>query len=66
MFKIKPGDVTVTKTLRLPERMTQQLERIAKENKVSFTAVVVQCLQYALDELGEQEQAEQNTVREDI
>ena len=66
MFKIKPGDVTVTKTLRLPERMTQQLERIAKENRVSFTSVVLQCLEYALDELDGQEQAEQNTVREDI
>ena len=66
MFKIKPGDVTVTKTLRMPEQMTQQLERIAKENRVSFTSVVLQCLEYALDELDGQKQAEQNTVRDDI
>jgi len=66
MLKIRPGYDTVTKTLRLPEGMTQQLERIAKENRVSFTAVVVQCLQYALDELGEQEQTEQNTASKDM
>ena len=52
MLKIKPGYDTITKTIRLPEHMTLELERIAKENKVSFTSVVVQCLEYALDELG--------------
>ncbi|MBQ4610220.1 MAG: hypothetical protein IJB30_00640 [Clostridia bacterium] len=52
MLKIRPGYDTVTKTLRLPEGMTLKLESIAKENKVSFTSVVVQCLEYALDELG--------------
>ena len=52
MLKIRPGYDTITKTIRLPEHMTLELERIAKENKVSFTSVVVQCLEYALDELG--------------
>ena len=66
MFKIKPGDVTVTKTLRVPSRLVQRLDSLAEENGVSFTSVVVQCLQYALDELDGQKQAEQNTVREDI
>ncbi|MGN0792221.1 MAG: hypothetical protein ACI4NL_05205 [Christensenellales bacterium] len=32
--------------------MTQELERLAKENKVSFTSVVLQCLQYAPDNIG--------------
>ena len=52
MLKIRPGYDTVTKTLRLPEGMTLELERIARENKVSFTSVVVQCLEYALDNIG--------------
>lgn len=52
MLKIKPGYDTITKTIRLPEHMTLELERIAKENKVSFTSVVVQCLQYALESIG--------------
>lgn len=53
MFKIKPGYDTVTKTMRMPELMVQKLERLAKENKVSFTSVVVQCLQYALDSISD-------------
>lgn len=52
MFKIKPGYNTVTKTLRMPELMVQELERLAKENNVSFTALAVQCLQYALDSMS--------------
>lgn len=52
MLKIKPGHDTVTKTLRIPKQMTQELERLAKENKVSFTSVVLQCLQYAPDNIG--------------
>ena len=55
MFKIKPGCDTVTKTLRMPEVMVDNLEQLAKENKVSFTSVVVQCLQYALDSMGSDE-----------
>ena len=66
MFKIKPGDVTVTKSLRIPSRLVQRLDILAKEHDVSFTELVLQCLEYALDELDGQEQAEQNTVREDI
>ncbi|MBQ2818831.1 MAG: hypothetical protein IJB30_01220 [Clostridia bacterium] len=52
MLKIKPGYDTVTKTLRLPEDMVRELERIARENRVTFTSVVEQCLQYALDSMG--------------
>ena len=65
MFKIKPGDVTVTKSLRIPGRLVQRLDILAKEHDVSFTELVLQCLEYALDELDGQKQAEQNTVRED-
>jgi len=53
MLKIKPGDETITKTLRMPKYMIQKLERLAKENRVTFTSVVMQCLQYALDNMGE-------------
>ncbi len=49
MLTIKGKDNTVTKTLRLPEHMVEDLERIARENNATFTSVVEQCLQYALD-----------------
>lgn len=56
MFKIKPGYDTVTKSVRLPELMVTELERLAKKNNVSFTALVVQCLQYALDSMSADEE----------
>jgi len=55
MFKIKPGCDTVTKTLRMPKAIVDNLEQLAKENKVSFTSVVLQRLQYALDSMGSNE-----------
>ncbi len=55
MFKIKPGDVTVTKSLRIPGRLVQRLDSLAEENGVSFTDLVLQCLQYALDSMGSDE-----------
>ena len=51
MLEIRPKDKTVTKTLRLPEHITSRLEQIAKENNVTFTSVVEQCLEYALDSI---------------
>ena len=51
MLEIRPKDKTVTKTMRLPEHITIRLEQIAKENNVTFTSVVEQCLEYALDNI---------------
>ena len=52
MLKITPGYETVTKTLRMPENLTKELELLARENNVTFTSVVIQCLRYALDNIG--------------
>ena len=52
MLAIKGKDNTVTKTLRLTEHIATELERIAKENNATFTSVVEQCLQYALDNMS--------------
>ena len=52
MFTIKHGDYTVTKPMRMPERMIERLERLAADNNVTFTYLVLQCLEYALDNMG--------------
>ena len=62
MLIIKPGQDTVTKTLRMPVYINRELERLAEENNTTFTSVVLQCLQYALDNIdgsagGEQAKA---------
>ena len=51
MFKIRPGCNTVTKTIRMPDTLVQDLEQAAGENNVTFTSVVIQCLEYALENM---------------
>ncbi len=51
MFEIKKGYDTVSKTFRLPLEMCEKLELLAQENKISLNQLVIQCLQYSLDNL---------------
>ena len=53
MFKLKPGSETITKTFRIPDDMSERLEQLAYKNNLSLNAVIIQCLQYALDNLDE-------------
>lgn len=53
MFKIQKGYEAVTKTFRLPSDMVETLEKIAGENMLSLNQLVIQCLQYSLDNLEE-------------
>ena len=53
MFKLKPGSQTITKTFRIPVAMSERLEQLAYKNNLSLNAVIIQCLQYALDNLDE-------------
>lgn len=49
MFKVMPKDDTVTKSIRMPEQMLSRLTKVAKKNNLTFTDVVLQCIEYALD-----------------
>ena len=60
MFTIKQGDYTITKSRRMPQRMIEKLERLAAENNVTFTQLVLQCLEYALDNMGPTSGAEES------
>lgn len=53
MFKLKPGSETIIKTFRIPVDMSERLEQLAYKNNLSLNAVIIQCLQYALDNLDE-------------
>lgn len=52
-FKIQPAPVneTVTKTFRMPAKLMNELDRLAYENNLSLNELVIQCLQYAIDDL---------------
>ena len=51
MLEIEKGYESVNKTFRIPANIVEQLERLAGENNTSVNKVVVQCLQYALDNI---------------
>ena len=54
MFEIKKPHSS-NKTIRLPDEMITELEKIAGKKEVSFNEVVKQCIEYALRQLNEQE-----------
>ncbi len=54
-FKLKPGHETITKTFRLPAEIAERLEQLAFSNNLSLNAVVVQCLDYALSAMEDEE-----------
>ena len=52
MLEIEKGYESVNKTFRIPVNIVEQLERLAGENNTSVNKVVVQCLQYALENIS--------------
>ncbi|MCL2633797.1 MAG: hypothetical protein FWD34_04705 [Oscillospiraceae bacterium] len=54
-FEIKSGSFTVTKTVRLPEKMVEEMEQLASKENISFNKLVVQCCEYALENLNKEE-----------
>ncbi len=53
MFKIQKGYTTESKTFRLPIATIERLESLAVRNNLSLNQLVIQCLHYALEHLGE-------------
>jgi len=52
MFRIQQGhSYTETKTFRLPIELIERLETLAAQNKLSLNQLVIQCLNYAIDNL---------------
>ena len=50
MFVVKKPEAS-NKTIRMPNELIEKLERLAAKSDVSFNQLVVQCCQYALDNL---------------
>lgn len=51
MFEIKKVQ-SFNKTIRMPEDLIEKLEKLANQNDISFNQLVVQCCEYALENLG--------------
>lgn len=55
MFRIAKGYDQVTKTIRLPEPVADELDKLAAENNISFNQLVNQCIHFALESQLESE-----------
>ena len=56
MFKIKEDYAAYSyKSVRLPDKIIEKLDELAKQNSLSFNRVVLQCIEYALDNMEEDE-----------
>ena len=49
-FVIKKSQ-SANKTIRMPDVLIEQLQALANKNDISFNQVVIQCCEYALDNL---------------
>lgn len=54
MFKVKKAEY-INKTFRLPLELTQKMENIAQEKHVSLNNLVVQCCEYALNSMDDEQ-----------
>lgn len=51
MFKLKKEATEYeNKSLRLPKEMIETIQKLANENNLSFNKVVIQCIEYALED----------------
>ncbi len=51
MFKVRHTEETVNKTLRFPKSLYDQISSIAQSENVSLNSFVVQCCEYAIDNM---------------
>lgn len=65
MLELEKGFESVDKTFRIPVNIIEQLDRLAGGYKTSMNKIVVQCLQYALDNLNTDDTAASNTTGSD-
>ncbi len=56
MFAIRKDYVEYeNKSLRLPKDLIDKVQDLASENSLSFNKVVIQCIEYALDNMEKQD-----------
>lgn len=54
MFNVKKLE-HVNKTLRLPKELVNQLEILAQEKGISLNNLVIQCCEYALENIDDKD-----------
>ena len=52
MFTVRKPESS-NKTIRMPNTMIEEMEKIASQKNISFNQLVIQCCQYALKNLDD-------------
>lgn len=65
MFQIKRKEYT-NKTFRLPADLVDKLEKIAQNNGISLNNLVVQCCEYALNDMSVPDEYTERKVSESV
>lgn len=52
MFQIKKAQRS-NKTIRMPDDLINRLQKLADQNDISFNQLVVQCCEYAIDNMAD-------------
>jgi len=50
-FRVTGKSEASNKTVRLPNDLIDRLEEVAKDKNLSFSAMIIQCCEYALEHL---------------
>ncbi|MBO5558254.1 hypothetical protein [Ruminococcus sp.] len=68
MWKMQKGYDSVSKSFRLPVELVDELDKLAYENNLSLNQLVIQCLNFALENLdrGEGEQNDKMQEKDTI
>lgn len=61
MFKVSKPEM-VNKTFRLPIELVDKLSKVAQDKKVSVNQLVIQCCEYALDNLPDNSKEEKQRL----
>ncbi len=54
MLEFEKGFESVNKTFRIPVNIVEQLEQLAGKYNTSVNKIVIQCLEYALDNISDE------------
>ena len=64
MWKIQKGYDSVSKSFRLPVELVDELDELAYENNLSLNQLVIQCLNFALENLDRGEGEQNDKIQE--
>lgn len=64
-LKIPQNHSGISKTLRLPENIVDDIQHLANFKNLSFNRTVISLLQFSLNNLDEQDRIKLNNLREE-